>query len=91
MGDELICAAFAEIRERSKQKRADNRKKSKALLECKGYKFAIRNSGAHLVINHRGITVDFWPGTGLWKARGEKEGHRGVGKLCDYLDKLPES
>lgn len=47
------------------------RKYARAELEllCNGVPFSIHNGGAHFVITHNGLTVDFWPGTERWICR----------------------
>lgn len=57
------------MRQHSRLKRADNRESSARLLASKGYDFTVHNLGAHLVVGHRGVVVDFWPGTGKWIVR----------------------
>jgi hypothetical protein len=75
---------FNELRDLSKAKRAENRVASAKILSEKGLDFYTRNDGAHLIVSHESGTVDFWPGTGLWKVRGGKRG-RGVFKLLKHL------
>lgn len=47
------------------------------LLEQADIPFESKN-GAHLIVAGR---YDFWPGTGLWQARGEVTKQRGVRRL----------
>lgn len=78
---------FKEMRERSKEKRSSNREKSADLLKNSGINFERKNCGAHLIILST-PKIDFYPGTGLWKVRGENKNHRGVGALLKYLRKM---
>lgn len=75
---------FRAMRERSKEKRADNREQSADVLKRAGVAFVSRNRGAHLIVKHNGIRVDFWPGTGKWSSYGGRTS-RGVFELLKYL------
>lgn len=74
----------------SQDKRAGNRENSPKLLDAAGIAYTVHNGGAHLIVRHVGITVDFWPGTGMWTPRKgspkprQKE-PRGVRPLILYL------
>jgi len=59
-------------------KRAGNRDASAQMLKQAGIPFESKNGGAHLIVAGR---YDFWPGTGLWQARGEATKQRGVRRL----------
>lgn len=59
-------------------KRASNRDASARILKEAGIAFESKNNGAHLIIAGQ---YDFWPGTGLWQARGEQTKQRGVRRL----------
>jgi hypothetical protein len=72
---------FRERREWSKQKRAQNRQNSVELLTEKNIPFKSSNGNVHIVVAER---YDFWPGTGLWSDRRDKESkatNRGVFRL----------
>ena len=71
--------AWRKIRQ---EKRAQNRGSSADLLRAAGIPFESKNGGAHLIVAGR---YDFWPGTGLWMARGERTKRRGVRKLIARL------
>jgi hypothetical protein len=73
---------FDAHREASKAKRASNREHSARLLQGAGIPFVSKNKGAHLIVADR---YDFWPGTGLWIARGEKTKQRGVRELIKRI------
>jgi hypothetical protein len=72
--------------ERHKEKTASNRASSAAYLRSRGIEFSEHNNGAHLIVGHNGLVVDFWPGTGLWIVRNGRKG-RGVRNLVRELKK----
>nr|DAR80752.1 MAG TPA: hypothetical protein [Caudoviricetes sp.] len=74
------------MRELSQAKRSHNREQSAALLENSGIEFERKNDGAHLIILSN-PKIDFYPGTGLWRVRGENKSHRGVRHLLKHLGK----
>jgi len=76
---------FTEMRKQSQARRARNRANSPSLLKAAGLNFESRNGGVHLVVTHNNTTVDFWPGTGLWRVRGTSEKHRGVKPLVKWF------
>ena len=80
MGD--MAEVFNAMREDSKERRARNRDSSARILAEAGMAFESKNNGAHLVVEGR---YDFWPGTGLWMARGEKTKRRGVKNLIQRI------
>lgn len=70
------------MKERSRQKRAENREQSARMLVEAGIQFQSKNDGAHLIVTgYKGHVYDFWPGTGLWRMRGSPRDHRGVRSL----------
>lgn len=66
-------------------KRERNTKSSTDILIHKRISFVSRNTGAHLVICHADLMIDFWPATGLWKVRKSPKEGRGVFKLLKYM------
>lgn len=72
------------LRERGQQKRAANREQSTQILKRAGVSFTAHNGGAHLIVKHAGMRIDFWPGTGTWSTRGGRTDH-GVFRLLKYL------
>lgn len=54
-------------------------------LRKHGLTFTSHNNGAHLVIIHEGIVVDYWPGTTLWMPRHNPKRRHGFEKLVQYL------
>lgn len=86
--DDDISAMFRARRERSMQKRANNREFSTQLLTDKGIPFTSHNAGVHLIVAEK---WNFWPGTGLWAERKGKPGRppregRGVHKLIHLIE-----
>jgi hypothetical protein len=75
--EDSIWAAFKERRAKSQEKRADNRKNSRAILDNKNCDYQLMNDGAHLIVKTNSGLVDFWPGTGRWIIRNT--GRRGFG------------
>ena len=73
--------------EYKKNKRANNRDSSPKMLDGAGITYTSKNMGAHLIIEHAGVTVDFWPGTGKFIFRGDvkKPKGRGVRNLIRRL------
>ena len=69
----------------SQGRRANNREWSAGYLIREQIEHTSRNSGAHLIVMHAGLTVDFWPGTGLWIVRGSKRQGRGIRDLINHL------
>lgn len=59
-----------------------NRPAAAQMLKQAGIPFESKNGGAHLIVAGR---YDFWPGTGLWQARGEATKQRGVRRLIARL------
>lgn len=66
------------------EKRAENREASKVMLAKKGIEYQEFNNGAHLKIG----SIDFWPGTGLWKDGSLED--RGVENLIAYIKSRKE-
>ena len=78
---------YQAIHERSQAKREQNREQSAHFLTAAGIVFTSHNLGAHLVVAGRGLTVDFWPGTGRWIARNGEKGF-GVKSLAKRVRPL---
>ena len=79
IGDE-----YAELAERSKKKRSNNRNGSAQLLTNKEIPFESKNSGAHLIVEGSECFIDFWPGTGKWISRDGAKGF-GVRNLITHI------
>lgn len=69
----------------SQARRAHNRKSSEEILKMHRISFVSKNFGAHLIVSNGTKTVDFWPGTGLWRDRANGENNGGVNNLCRYM------
>lgn len=87
MGD--MADVFSGMRAASKKKRGDNRLQGAVALMEAGVPYTVYNDGAHIVISRPKpfVPVDYWPGTGLWCARGwrRSEYRRGVASLLRFL------
>jgi len=85
MGD--MADVFNDMRAASKEKRASNREQGPLRLKEAGIAFSVHNDGAHIVIsrNRPFVDVDYWPGTGAWRARGWTYSKRGVANLIAFL------
>lgn len=79
-------AETRERREESKARRERNRENSTRILMQHGVSFSAHNDGAHLIVRHGELKIDFWPATGCYKARipGSQHG-RGVFNLIKEL------
>lgn len=78
-----IGETWAAIREERAAKRARNREHSAEMLVAAGFGYENLNADAHLRVEK---SVDFWPGTGLWKDLQTKRHGRGVRQLIKYLE-----
>ena len=79
---------FNAMRQESQERRARNREESAKILTDAGVQFLSRNGGAHLIVEHEGKIVHFWPGTGKWKVLrgpGYTQDGRGVFTLLNWL------
>lgn len=83
MGD--MGDVFREWNWHKKEKKRSNLKSSTELLKENRIEFESKNGGVHLVINHNGKIVDFWPSTGKYKFRTRNKYCRGVNKLIKEL------
>lgn len=83
MGD--MGEVFRALREHGQDKRASNRESSAQVLIDRGVAYTSHNAGAHLVVTHNGVTVDFWPGTGRWIGRNGWGEGRGVFPMLKRL------
>lgn len=80
-----IVATWRALHVAHAAKRAANREASPEILARAGVAFESKNFGAHLIIEHGGRLVDFWPGTGLWIDRESRRRARGVKHLLKHL------
>lgn len=79
---------WREFKKARAEKRGENRDASLNVLEQNHVPTLVRNNGAHIIIRFGNIWVDFWPGTGLWRAyRPETAQGRGVFRLLHWLNR----
>ena len=81
-----ITVDWRVIRASRQEKRASNRANAQPLLDEAGVKYQVHNGGAHLVVQGLGLTLDYWPGTGLWRARDGGLKGRGIRGLLDLCE-----
>lgn len=72
------------IRAASQTKRAMNRANALPALDGAGLPYRVHNGGAHIVVTADEWSVDFWPGTGLWKVREVGIQGRGIRTLISF-------
>lgn len=65
-----------EEREAFKERRDLRLEEAPKALAAAGIEYVRRNYGAHFIIRHAGLVVDFWPSRGKWAVRGGRRGHR---------------
>lgn len=76
---------------RHQAQRAQNRFSSRRRLLDRGIPFECKNDGAHWIVRSktRFAVIDFWPGTGSWIVRGQRERQRGLRKWIAFaIEKL---
>lgn len=78
-------AQYESMAAESKVRRAANRDHGARRLDQAEVAYETKNDGAHLIVSHCGIVVDYWPGTGLWRVRSTGESQRGIGSLLTRL------
>jgi hypothetical protein len=69
-------------------RRAQHEKAARQLADA-GIKFEVRNDGAHLLIEHQGIRVEFWPGSGAWRTASGYSA-AGTRELVQFLTDRPD-
>lgn len=79
---------WTEHKKERKQKKESNRNKAIEILTENGISFESKNSGAHLIIRHNGMIVEFWPGTGLFISQHGGQKYRGIRNLLKILGKV---
>lgn len=78
------------MKQESEERRRSNRERSTCMLQRLGVEFESKNDGAHLIVTHNGLTIDFWPGTGKFIPRKRKPKHgRGVFQMLAALGISP--
>lgn len=80
------------MKQRSMAKRRANRQNGEAALTRAKVPFLKKNHGAHLIVHpdEPMWRVDYWPGTGLWRAVGGLTEGRGIESLMRYLKQFSE-
>lgn len=80
-------------KQHSQGKRATNVAYAHKRLTELGIKFEAKNYGQHLIVTGAHQTIDYWPSTGKWIARGNDthlegkgRGIRGVIKRCQLIN-----
>ena len=85
MGD--MAEAFREMSKYKQAKRRERLKVNTGKLVKLNIKFDSRNNGLHLIINHNGKIIDFYPSTGLWWQRhNPKAKNRGIDNLLKCIE-----
>lgn len=83
MGD--MIDLYGDLRKHKQEERAKRRAADLLLLAEEGINLAsINNDGAHIIVNHGGRVIDYWPGTSLWIDRKTQKRRRGVRQLINY-------
>ena len=85
MGDTELADAFRAMRVEKQKRAARAREEMPRYLHSRGIAFDSKNYGAHLIVYGENVTVDYWPGTGLWIPRNTGLRKKGVDKLVDYI------
>ena len=75
---------FKALKEDRKIKKSSNKESSTQILIDHGIEFESKNDGVHLIVTCGTGKIDFWPSTGKWTPRGERDG-RGISKLIVYI------
>lgn len=77
---------FQAMNAHRQEERRERRVAHAATLRKLGVNMQEKNLGAHLIIRHNGLTVDFWPGTERWMVRSDSgRPRRGFEALLDRL------
>lgn len=85
MGD--MGEMWRDVKDARKSKKQSNLERSTELLVANEIPFESKNGGAHLIVTATDGLIDFWPSTGLWSERQNKQRNsRGVARLLHYLD-----
>lgn len=63
-----------------------NRASARQLLEAHGIEYRTNNDGIHLMVEGNTGYIDFWPGTGRWRARECEASGFGVRALLDAIE-----
>jgi hypothetical protein len=85
-----MADGFKDMNAASKAKRESNRVQGAIALMEAGVPYTVHNDGAHIVIPRQKpyATIDYWPGTGKWGARGWGYYKRGIRSLLAFLKEV---
>lgn len=84
MGD--MAEVFREMTKYQKEKRRNRLIANTEKLKAANVNFESKNNGVHIIINHNGKIIDFYPSTGLfWDRKNPKNKKRGIDKLLKYI------
>lgn len=83
--DEPIAKKESKKR-RSNRKRAQHRDSARSLLESRGIGYHTNNDGIHLIVQGNSGYIDFWPGTGKWRARAPRIHGFGILNLIEMIE-----
>lgn len=82
MGD--MAEAMGAMKVVQKYRRAQRRDSAQDQLTAANIKFKVFNDGAHIRIDAKGVTIDFWPGTGRWKVSDQSKSKHGIESLLAF-------
>ena len=80
--DSVWLACYREIK---RQKKRSNLAFSTRQLTEAGLTFTSNNYGVHLVLMKGDQPIDFWPSTGLWWVRTNRNKRRGIDNLIKFM------
>ena len=83
MGD--MAEGWAEFRAYKQNKKRSNLAFSTRQLTEAGLTFTSNNYGVHLVLMKGDQPIDFWPSTGLWWVRTNRNKRRGIDNLIKFM------
>jgi len=83
MGD--MAEGWAEFRAYKQKKKRSNLAFSTRQLTEAGLTFTSNNYGVHLVLMKGDQPIDFWPSTGLWWVRTNRNTRRGIDNLIKFM------
>lgn len=69
-----------------KTRREEGRRRGTELLRRSGIAFTILDGGWHLRIEVRGEIIDYTPGSGTWRVKGQRVLNAGARGLIDYIN-----
>lgn len=72
----------------SEQRKDRNQANGIKTIASMGYEYELKNFNNHVVVKHKGVTVDYWPSTGKWIVRKKDKSGRGIKPLTNYLESI---